>query len=151
MNDNRSNTGSMRRKVTRRPTNGANGRAPSRFVTRSNQDRSTVYDDEEEEGYVSGEYDDVEYSLTKLRVKIHFEDDIRGMTLSPALSYDEFIDKVCAKFNRSSSSLVIKFADEDGNKVTLMDDSDYDLAMEVARDVSKGKAEGKLEVWCTSR
>lgn len=73
------------------------------------------------------------------------------MTLPSDLSYDDFLDKVCAKFNRSASSLVIKFADEDKNKVTLMDDSDFDLAMEVARDTAKGKGEGKLELWCTAR
>lgn len=60
--------GSMKRKVTRRPTN-AGARAPSSY--RGMQDRSTVYDDEEEEGYVSGEYEDFEYDLTKLRVKVN--------------------------------------------------------------------------------
>lgn len=149
--DARSNGSSMRRKPSRKPSNGGNlSRAPSSYVTRS-QDRSTVYDEDEEEGYFSGEYDYDDMRLTKLRVKIHFEDDIRGMTLLPDLAYDVFLDKVCAKFNRTASSLVIKFADEEGNKVSLMDDSDFDLAMELARDTAKGKGEGKLELWCTAR
>lgn len=42
----------------------------------------------------------------------------------------------------------MKFKDEDGTLITLMDESDYDLALETARDGSKGKTERKLEVWC---
>jgi hypothetical protein len=61
-----STVGSVRRKVTRRPTT-AGSRAPSSY--RSTQDRS-IYDEEEEEGYVSGEFEDIEYELTKLRVKV---------------------------------------------------------------------------------
>lgn len=60
-----SSVGSIRRRVTRRPTGGS--RAPSSY--RSTQDRS-IYDEEEEEGYVSGEFEDIEYELTKLRVKV---------------------------------------------------------------------------------
>lgn len=73
------------------------------------------------------------------------------MTVSPSLTFDEFLDKVCVKFNRSPSNLLLKFADEDGNKVSLLDESDYDLALEVARDSAKGKPEGKLAVWCAKR
>lgn len=49
-------TGSIRRKLTRRTTN----RAPSRI-------QSTY--EEEEEGYVSGEYEDGPYELTLIRIK----------------------------------------------------------------------------------
>lgn len=73
------------------------------------------------------------------------------MTLSPTLTFDEFLDKVSAKFNRSPSAIFIKFADEDGNKISLVDESDYDLALEIARDSAKGKPEGKLQVWCNTR
>lgn len=59
--------GSMRRKPSRRPNNSS---APSSYGGRSVRDRSTVYDDDDEEGYVSGEYDDVEYGLTKLKIKV---------------------------------------------------------------------------------
>ena len=41
----------------------------------------------------------------------------------------------------------MKFKDEDGGKVTLRDESDYELAIETARESAKGKPEGKLEVW----
>ncbi|KAF8317716.1 hypothetical protein DL93DRAFT_2055303, partial [Clavulina sp. PMI_390] len=143
---------SMRRKPSRRRLNGSvsgsNSRAPSSYA-------QTNYDDDyvDEEGYVSGEYDDMENAMTKLRVKIHCDNEIRGMTLLPSVSFDEFVDKVSAKFGQSANSLNIKFKDEDGNKVSLVDDSDFDLAMEVARDSAKSgkRSEGKLEVWCSTR
>ncbi|PPQ62939.1 hypothetical protein CVT24_006179 [Panaeolus cyanescens] len=124
--------GSMRRKSTRRGN------------PRTSRIQSTY--EEEEEGYGSGEYDDGPLELSLIRVKLHYEDDIRGMTLPPDISFNEFMDKVTAKFNKS---MKLKFTDEDGGKVTLRDDSDFELAIETARENSKGRSEGKLEVWCT--
>ena len=71
------------------------------------------------------------------------------MTLAPDLTFNEFIVKITAKFNKSFSGLGLKFKDEDGGKVTLRDESDYELAIETARENAKGRAEGKLEIWCT--
>ncbi|KDQ55044.1 hypothetical protein JAAARDRAFT_134290 [Jaapia argillacea MUCL 33604] len=125
--------GSLRRKVTRRGTN----RIPSRIVS--------TYE-EEEEGYGSGEYEDGPYELVKIRVKLHYEDDVRGMALTPETTFDEFMDRITHKFGKTLS---LKFKDEDGGKVSLRDDSDYELAIETARESAKGKPEGKLEIWCT--
>jgi len=125
--------GTLRRKTTRRT-------APRRI--------QSSYE-EEEEGYVSGEYDDGPFELIKIRVKLHYQDDIRGMTLDPQAPFEEFMDKVTSKFGKSIGGLGIKFKDEDGGKVTLRDESDYELAIETARESSKGKPEGKLELWCT--
>ncbi|KAI0090555.1 hypothetical protein BDY19DRAFT_935808 [Irpex rosettiformis] len=122
--------GTMRRKMSRR--------APT---------RSTYY--EEEEGYVSGDYDDAPFEMTKIRVKIHYQDDVRGMALDASLNFEEFIDRITAKFGKSFTDLGMKFKDEDGGKVTLRDESDYELAIETAKESAKGKPEGKLEVWCT--
>lgn len=71
------------------------------------------------------------------------------MTLNPEASYEEFLERVTSKFNKSLNGLGMKFKDEDGGKVTLRDDSDYELAIETAREHAKGKPEGKLEIWCT--
>ncbi|KAF8918162.1 NADPH oxidase regulator NoxR [Mucidula mucida] len=123
--------GTIRRKLTRRGT--------------SRQQRIINYD-EEEEGYVSGEYDDGPFELIKIRVKLHYEDEVRGMALTPETNFDEFLDKVTLKFGKA---LTLKFKDEDGGKVSLRDESDYELAIETARESSKGKPEGKLEIWCS--
>jgi len=126
--------GTLRRKVTRRPT-GRTQRTQSAY-------------EEEEEGYVSGEYEDGVFELTKIRVKVHYQDDVRGMTLTPETPFDEFMDKITAKFGKQINGLALKFKDEDGGKVTLRDESDYELAIETARESAKGKPEGKLEIWC---
>jgi neutrophil factor 2 len=123
-------SGTIRRRFTRRTV------APS------------IYDDEEE-GYMtgSGEFDEI-YELTKIRVKIHCDGDVRGMALNPEVSFLEFKQRVAAKFETSVQSIMLKFRDEDGGKVSLRDDSDYELAIETARESAKGRPEGKLELWC---
>ncbi|KAJ4483745.1 NADPH oxidase regulator NoxR [Lentinula aciculospora] len=129
--------GSVRRRVTRRNTaRTANSRIQSSY-------------EEEEEGYASGDYDDGPFELVKIRVKLHYKDDVRGMALTPDTSFEDFMDKVTSKFGKGFGGLGLKFKDEDGGKVTLQDESDYELAIETARESSKGKPEGKLEIWCT--
>jgi hypothetical protein len=70
------------------------------------------------------------------------------MALTPETRFDEFISTITRKFSRRRNELEFKFTDEDGIKISLRDESDYDLAIETARESSKGKPEGKLEVWC---
>lgn len=149
VNLSRAGGGSMRRKPTRRATQ----RRPK-----------ATY--EEEEGYVSGEYDDP-HEFSNIRVKVrsivclvissglsrllqlHYQGDVRGMTLTPDTSFEEFIERVTSKFGTTMDGLGLKFKDEDDVKVTLRDDSDYELAIETARANAKGRGEGKLEIWCT--
>jgi len=103
---------------------------------------------EPEEGYVSGDYEEVvpaSYNLAKIRVKVHYQDDVRGMALPPGTSFLEFMNKLCIKFG--ATALDVKFKDEDGGKVSLKDDGDYEMAIETAKDSADGKAEGRLEVW----
>ncbi|PFH53768.1 hypothetical protein AMATHDRAFT_54263 [Amanita thiersii Skay4041] len=127
--------GSIRRKGTKRAP--PSSRVPSSF-------------EEEEEGYGSGDYEDVMYDLQKIRVKIHYQDEIRGMTFPVDTTFVEFMEKLTSKFGRALTGLGIKFMDEDGGKVSLRDESDYDMAIETAKENAKGKAEGKLEIWCTN-
>jgi len=103
---------------------------------------------EEEEGYVSGDYDEVPFELTKIRVKLHFNNDLRGMAIMPDSSCDEFMDAVCAKFGKEFGDLSLKFTDEDGARVTLLDESDFELAIETARAAALKGKEGRLEIWC---
>jgi hypothetical protein len=109
-------SGTIKRRLTRRTV------APS------------IYDDEEE-GYMtgSGEYDEI-YELTKIRVRIHCDGDVRGMALNPEVPHLEFMQRVAAKFETTVQSIALKFRDEDGGKVSLRDESDYELAIETARE-----------------
>ena len=70
------------------------------------------------------------------------------MTVTPNMSFNDFVKKVAAKFGASQSAISLKFKDEDGERVSLLDASDFDLALETARASAKGKPEGKLELWC---
>lgn len=110
--------------------------------------RRTSY--EEEEGYVSGDYDEVPFELTKIRVKLHFNNDLRGMAIMPDSTCDEFMDAVCAKFGKEFGDLSLKFTDEDGARVTLLDESDFELAIETARAAALKGKEARLEIWCES-
>jgi len=105
--------------------------------------------EEEEEGYGSGEYDDGPTELTLIRVKLHYQDDIRGMTLAPDTPFSDFMQKILAKFYKEADGLNLKFKDEDDGRVSLRDESDYELAIETARESARGRAEGKLQIWCS--
>ncbi|EIW80831.1 hypothetical protein CONPUDRAFT_82858 [Coniophora puteana RWD-64-598 SS2] len=133
--------GSLRRKPTRRTT--TSRRQPS--VSRS---RTTVYEDEEE-GYGSGGSAASEFELSTIRIKLFYQGDVRGMTMHPATAWEEFVERVTLKFGTALEGLGMQFMDEDGVKVSLRDESDFELAIETAREAGKGRPEGKLQVWCT--
>ncbi|KAL7277884.1 hypothetical protein PYCCODRAFT_1394550 [Trametes coccinea BRFM310] len=133
--------GSVRRKLTRRGTTGRAGAA-----SRAGSSFYGGYE-EEEEGYVSGEYEDI-FEMVKIRVKLHYREEVRGMALLPETPYEEFMDMVQRKFGVVPGALGMKFKDEDGGKVTLRDEMDYELAIETARHNAKGRPEGRLEIWC---
>lgn len=81
-------------------------------------------------------------------MQIHYQDDVRGMAIAPDVTFEEFLDRVASKFGKSFEGLGLKFKDEDGGKVSLRDEMDYELAIETARESAKGKPEGRLEMWC---
>ncbi|KAF8178513.1 hypothetical protein K438DRAFT_1843854 [Mycena galopus ATCC 62051] len=120
------------------------GGSVRRRGTRQNTTRRMQSAYEEEEGYASGEE---LLELSTIRVRVHLDDDVRGMALSADKTFEEFMNIMTSRFGRE---LTFKFTDEDGFKVSLKDEFDYDLAMETARESSKGKPEGKLEIWCSN-
>lgn len=69
--------------------------------------------------------------------------------MAPEITFADFLGKVCAKFKKSVDELNLQFTDEDGGKITLRDESDFEMAIETAREHGKNKAEGKLELWCS--
>ena len=70
------------------------------------------------------------------------------MILKPEVLFLEFKQRVAAKFETTVGSIAFKFSAEDGGKVSLRDESDYELAIETARESTEGRPEGKLELWC---
>jgi hypothetical protein len=81
-------------------------------------------------------------------MQLHYQGDVRGMTLPPDTPFEEFVARITSKFGTRADGLGLKFKDEDGTKITLRDESDYELALETARESARGRGEGKLEVWC---
>ena len=113
--------------------------------------RKTAYE-EEEEGYGSGDYDDgsAYAEFAKVRVKVRFRDEVRGLALLPDVTFDEFMGMLSSKFSIPVSKMDVKFKDEDGGRVSMKDEMDFEMAMETAKEsANNGKAEGKLEIWCT--
>ena len=96
-----------------------------------------------EEGYVSGEHEDV-LEMVKIRVKLYCREEVRGMMLLPETPYQAFMDMVTRKVGVVPGA----FIDEDGGKVTLRDEMDYKLAIETARHNAKGRPDGRLQIWC---
>ncbi|KAJ6497766.1 NADPH oxidase regulator NoxR [Mycena sanguinolenta] len=131
------------------PSSYGGGSVRRRLTRRNTSRRIQPKYEEEEEGYASGEDWDGTFELIKIRVKLHYDDDVRGMALRPDTPFAEFMKTVTGKFGKNINELMLKFKDEDGGKVSLRDESDYDLAIETARESSNGKPEGKLVIWCS--
>ncbi|CAL1711161.1 unnamed protein product [Somion occarium] len=121
-----------------------------RGTTRNTSSRAQSMYEEEEEGYGSGG-DILDDDIIRIRVKVHYQDDVRGMAIDSGMPFDEFVERLTTKFEKSFQDLAIKFKDEDGGKVTLRDEMDYELAVETARESAKGKSEGRLELWCLDK
>jgi hypothetical protein len=105
---------------------------------------------EEEDGYGSAEHEEspraASASLQRIRVKLHYKDDVRGMvsclaqdmwtlfflfeiprhrqSISSAMTHETFVAKVQAKFGVSRVGL--KYKDEDEALVTILDESDWE-------------------------
>lgn len=125
---------------------GGRRRGPGARPGQSRGTGPSNFDGEEEEGYGSGDYEEA-FELLRIKVKIHYNGEVRGMAFTPDVPYEEFVDRVHSKFGKTFGEMSMKFIDEDGMKVSLKDDSDYDLAIETARDSAKGKPDGKLVIW----
>lgn len=53
----------------------------------------------------------------------------------------------CGQVWEGEREIAMKFTDEDGGRISLRDEGNYELAVETALESAKGRAEGKLEIW----
>jgi len=95
-------------------------------------------DEIEEEGYVSDE--EIVSKLVKIRIKIYYNGDVRGMSINSSMTLFDFVDRIRAKFSLESTP-TMRFKDEDGVQVSIKDEDDWETAMEESKE--KG---GKLEI-----
>ncbi|KAI6029472.1 hypothetical protein PISMIDRAFT_110208 [Pisolithus microcarpus 441] len=91
---------------------------------------------------------DVPEDISTIRVKLHYQGDVRGMTLSTSTTLPTLSTRVAAKFGSAPEALKLKFVDEDGVKISLRDEEDWGLAIETAMSAGRSGIEGRLEVWC---
>ena len=84
--------------------------------------------------------------MVSFRLKLHYNNEVRGMSIDVDTPYDDFILRLQAKFGLENMRL--KYMDEDGVYVSIMDETDWDSAVDAAREhCPKGRQDGKLEVW----
>ena len=135
------------------PSSYSGGGSIRRRGTSVSRQRSTVRRniayEEEEEGYGSGDYEDGSFAeFSKVRVKVRFNDEVRGLAVTPDVSFSEFMGMLSSKFDIPVDRMDVKFKDEDGGHVSMKDEMDYEMALETAKETANGKAEGKLEILC---
>lgn len=139
-----SNAGSLKRGATLTSNYTTSSLSLRRKTTgKRNFARSTMYEEDEEDmnGHNYGEPD-------KIRIKIHHDGNVRGMAITLDMPFEEFVDRITQKFDKPFDDLGMKYKDEDGTLITLMDESDYDLALEIAGGHTGDRSERKLEIWC---
>ncbi|BGP12560.1 hypothetical protein JCM10213_004854 [Rhodosporidiobolus nylandii] len=84
--------------------------------------------------------------MVKVRVKLHYAGDTRGMSISPELPLPDFLTRIRAKFSgRAYSSM--RYKDSDESLVSIFDGEDWETAMDQAREAANGRPEGKLEIF----
>ncbi|RSH89090.1 hypothetical protein EHS25_002756 [Saitozyma podzolica] len=132
--------------LTRGPSNASRrGFGLARSESRVGTNAESRYDDD---GSDAGSF----YDMVKIRVKVHVGETTRGMSILPTDSHATFVTALSSKFPQlaarsSTGNVSVRFRDEDGDMVSLVDEGDFEAAVDVARVMAKGRAEGKLELW----
>ncbi|KAK6528828.1 hypothetical protein TWF694_004062 [Orbilia ellipsospora] len=86
--------------------------------------------------------------LTKIKLKMHHEDDLVAIMIPPDIDYKEFMRRVRDKLKMDRNGKV-KFKDDDGLQILLADQEDLDQAIDTCERMAK-KADtdfGKMEIW----
>ncbi|KAF3283959.1 hypothetical protein TWF132_009969 [Orbilia oligospora] len=86
--------------------------------------------------------------VKRIKLKVHFEDDLIAMMITPDIKYAEFTSKVMDKL-RIDWKGKIRFKDEDGHQVLLGDQEDLDGAIDICERAARATKNpvGKIEVW----
>lgn len=92
-------------------------------------------------------------SLRTIRVKVHFGEDTRYIIVAPGTKYREFVELVCRKFaagviGGKSGTVKIRIKDEEGDLITMGDQDDWDMSVDLCRSRAKKEESdmGKMEV-----
>ena len=128
-------------------------------------------EDEDDDGFRGGSYDEADFDMLnaprsrggsarssamraarapppeirKVRVKVHAED-TRYVMVGTAVEFRDFVDQIRLKFGlRQAFKIMMK---EDGDMITMADQDDLEMAIDIARDNARRRREetGKMEV-----
>ena len=83
--------------------------------------------------------------MKRVRVKVH-ADDTRYVMIGTAVEFKDFVDQIRLKFGlRQAFKVMMK---EDGDMITMADQDDLEMAIDIARDNARKKREetGKMDV-----
>lgn len=69
------------------------------------------------------------------------------MAISPTLPFPEFVEKIASKFRKNPKDFQLEFEYDDGEKIVMEDEGEYDMAIETARALGQGTPNWKLSVW----
>ncbi|EPS43851.1 hypothetical protein H072_2172 [Dactylellina haptotyla CBS 200.50] len=86
--------------------------------------------------------------LTKIKLKMHHEDDLVAIMIPPDIDFKEFARRVRDKLKMERNGK-IKFKDDDGLHILLGDQEDLDQAIDTCERMAKktGADFGKMEIW----
>jgi len=80
-------------------------------------------------------------SGTKIKVKCYYKD-TRVVQIEDGITFTELSKRIQEKFD--GTKLKLKYKDEDGDQVLLVDQDDMDMALSMP-----DAAAGKMELWCS--
>ncbi|GAA5932386.1 hypothetical protein JCM3775_001210 [Rhodotorula graminis] len=85
-------------------------------------------------------------TAAKIRVKLQYQGETRALNIPADAALGEFVERVRRKFG-SESNLASKYRDSDGGLVSILDEDDWECALDTARDrAAGGKCGGRLDV-----
>ncbi|GAA5903224.1 hypothetical protein JCM8208_002243 [Rhodotorula glutinis] len=85
-------------------------------------------------------------TAAKIRVKLQYQGETRALNIPVDAALGEFVERVRRKFG-SESDLPIKYRDSDGGLVSILDEDDWECALDTARDrAAGGKCGGRLDI-----
>ncbi|GAA5838414.1 hypothetical protein JCM9279_003236 [Rhodotorula babjevae] len=99
-----------------------------------------------EAGTGEGAGQEVLATAAKVRVKLQYQGETRALNIPVDAALGEFVERVRRKFG-SESNLPLKYRDSDGGLVSILDEDDWECALDTARDrAAGGKCGGRLDI-----
>ncbi|GAA96970.1 uncharacterized protein L969DRAFT_90378 [Mixia osmundae IAM 14324] len=87
----------------------------------------------------------VSANMSRIRLKLQYRKTTRGMSIDSYTDLGEIRKQLLHKFQ--SGPLALRYQDEDGDEIAIEDESDWESAIDAAREFAQGRPEGKLKLY----